>query len=194
MSRVAIVATLALGLAACSDTADPSPTTTSTPPAVTAPAEQAHDHTLADHLAIADTWVKAADSGMTAAFGIVTNSGDHEVRIVGAHSDATSMIELHEVVGDTMRPVEGGFVVPAGETLTLEPGGYHLMFMDVPAPIKAGDELSITLELEDGSELTFSAVAKDFSGGNEEYEGGMDMGGMDMGASPSASPAMDMNG
>lgn len=192
MSRAAIAAALALGLAACSSDSDPQESTAGSPaassPSAAATAE-ADDQTLAGQLEIADTWVKAASEGMTAAFGVITNTADHDVVVVGAHSDATSMIELHEVVDDTMRPVEGGLVVPAGGSLTLEPGGYHLMFMDVTKAIAAGDEISIVLDLEDGSQLEFTAVAKDFSGGNEEYQGGMDMG-----ATPSASPAMDMNG
>ncbi len=189
MSRAAILAAVALTLAACTSGTD-----TPAPSAAPTHSEAAeHAHEFADHLTLADTWVKAADSGMTAAFGVITNTSDHDVTIVGAHSDATSAIELHEVVDDVMRPVDGGFVVPAGESLMLEPGGYHLMFMDVPAAIVPGDEVTITLELEDGSELTFTAVAKEFSGGNEEYEGDMDMD-MDMGGDMSASPSASMGG
>lgn len=165
----------AFALSACSASED-----ATTSPSASVAAEQshgteAHSHTYADHLEIADTWVKTAESGMTAAFGVITNTGDHDVVITAAHSDAAGMVELHEVVDEVMRPVEGGFVVPAGQSLTLEPGGLHIMFMDIPAAIMAGDEITITLVLEDGSELEFSAVAKDFSGANEEYEGGMDM-------------------
>lgn len=189
MSRAAVLAAFALTLAACSSGTDATTPATSAGPSASE-AHQEHDHTFADHLTVTDTWVKAADDGMTAAFGVITNTGGHDVTIVGAHSDATSEIQLHEVVNDTMRQVDGGFVIPAGGTLTLEPGGYHLMFMDVPSPISAGDDITIILELEDGSELTFTAIAKDFSGGNETYDDGM--GGMDMGASPSAS--MSMNG
>ena len=174
MSRAALVAAIALTLAACS-AGDTTPDPSASPRQASADA--------ATPLSLTDTWVKAADSGMTAAFGVLTNSGDADITVVAAHSEVASAVELHEVVDDTMRPVEGGFVVPAGETLTLEPGGYHLMFMGLEQPILAGDEVTITLELDDASELTFTAVAKDFAGGNEEYVGDMDMG-------ASASPSM----
>lgn len=191
-TRTALVALIALTLAACSTGAN----TTSSD---------------SDSLTVTDTWAKAADSGMTAAFGEITNSSKSDIVIVSASSPAATTVELHEVVDSTMRQIEGGFVIPAGKTLTLQPGGLHIMFMGLPAPIMAGDTVSVNLTLEDGSQLTFSAVAKDFAGGNESYEGemdgdtmehgdmsmepseGMDMGaGMDPGPEPTMSPVVGM--
>ena len=154
LSRAALAAAIALTLAACSGGA-----------------------TGADDasLTIADAWAKTADEGMTAAFGTVKNSADRDITITAARSDAASAVELHEVVDDVMRPVEGGFTVPAGGSLMLEPGGYHLMFMGIHQSIIAGDEVTVTLTLSDGSELEFTAVAKDFAGANEDYDGAMDV-------------------
>ena len=86
--------------------------------------------TEADSVTITDAWVKAADSGMSAAFGELENSGDTDATIVSVSSDASSMMELHEVVDDgtgsmVMQEKDGGFVIPAGGSLTLEPGSYH---------------------------------------------------------------------
>ena len=153
MSRAALVAAIALTLAACSS----------------------DDANEASSLTMTDTWVKAAESGMTAAFGELTNDSDATITITAAHSDAATMVELHEVVDEAMRQVDGGLVVPAHGSLTLEPGGFHLMFMGVTEPVAAGDEVEITLTLDDGSEFVFTAVAKDFAGANEDYDGGMDM-------------------
>ncbi|GMA32961.1 hypothetical protein GCM10025875_29530 [Litorihabitans aurantiacus] len=54
------------------------------------------------------------------------------------------------------------------------------MFMGLPDPITAGDDVDITLTLADGSDLEFVAVAKDYEGANESYErdGGTDHGDM----------------
>ncbi len=153
LPRATLVAAIALTLAACSN-------------------GTAGDD--ASSLTITDTWVKAAAEGMTAAFGTIENSSDRDITITGATSDAATAVELHEVVDDVMRPVEGGFIVPAGGSLSLAPGGYHLMFMGIPAPIAAGDDVSVTLTLSDGSELRLTAVAKDFAGANEDYDGGTD--------------------
>lgn len=154
LSRAALVAAITLTLAACS---------------VGTPSDDASS------LTIADAWVKAAPDGMTAAFGRITNSADHDVTITAAASKAATAVELHEVVDDVMRPVDGGLAVPAGGTLTLDPGGYHLMLMGLTSPIAPGDEVTVTLTLSDGSVVDVIAVAKDFAGANENYDGGTDM-------------------
>ena len=112
---LALAAAAALVLAGCAPTADAEP-------AAVAPT------TAAENVTIADAWVKAADEGMTAAFGELTNTGDTEVSVLASTSAAATMTELHETVDDgsgsmSMQEKEGGFVLPAGGTLVLEPGG-----------------------------------------------------------------------
>lgn len=128
---------------------------------------------------VTDPWVKAVDKGMTAAFGTLSNTGDAAVTITSASSPASSAMELHEVVDNNgemvMQPVPGGFPVPAGGTLPMEPGGYHLMLMDVTAPIKAGEDVAVTLTCSNGATAGFTAQARTFEGGEEEYRNdGMD--------------------
>lgn len=142
---------------------------------------------------IDDPWVKAADSGMTSAFGAVTNSSDEDVVIVGAESSPTSSMELHEMATDesgsmVMRPKDGGVVIPAGGTHKFGPGSDHLMFMDVTDPIKPGDDVDVTLIFEDGSTMDFTASGRSFSGADEEYMGDMDED-MDMGLGVATSGA-----
>lgn len=125
-------------------------------------------------LTISDAWVKTADSGMSAAFGVLHNPGGKDVTVVSAESDATTRMELHEVVpaeagGTVMRPKEGGFVIAAGRSHTLAPGGDHLMLMELTRPIKPGDEITFTLKLAGGSSVALRAQAKAFAGGNEKY-------------------------
>ncbi|MEV6257265.1 copper chaperone PCu(A)C [Nocardia sp. NPDC051911] len=128
----------------------------------------------ADAVTISDQWVKAADSGMSAAFGDLTNSGDTPRTIVSAASPASGRIELHEVVTDAngtkaMRPKPGGFVVPAHGRTQLRPGGDHIMFMDLHGPLRTGSETSVTLTFDDGSTTTFTAQVRDFAGNQENY-------------------------
>lgn len=142
----------------------------------------------ADAFSTSDVWVKAADAGMSAGFGELRNDGDTDLTVVSATSPATSAMELHETVQNesgqmVMRPVEGGFVIPAHGAITLEPGGNHLMFMDVTSPLLVGDETTITLTFSDESTAEITAPVKEFAGANETYEG--DMGEMDMGSSES---------
>lgn len=142
----------------------------------------------ADAVTITDAWVKSADSGMSAAFGVLENTGDEDVVVTAATTTASEMLELHETVENEagemiMREIDGGFTIPAGGELDLEPGGNHLMLMGLTDPIAAGDEVVFTLTFADDSALEFTAPAKDYSGANETYEGdgddGMDMDGHD---------------
>ena len=145
---------------------------------------EADTTTEAASLSIDDAWVKAADSGMSAAFGTLENDSDQDVTIVKAESDASPMMELHETVANdagemVMQEKKGGFVIPAGGSYELSPGANHLMMMGLDAPVAAGDEVGFTLTLTDGSTYEFTAPAKDYSGANETYEGD-DMSDMDM--------------
>lgn len=130
--------------------------------------------TQAASLTVTDPWTKAAADGMTASFGVLRNSGLSDVRVVGARTPG-AMIELHEMVTGadgtmTMSEVEGGFLIPAGGQRTLAPGGEHLMFMAMTAPVEAGTDLEITLELEDGSTLVYTAPGRTYAGANESYD------------------------
>lgn len=131
----------------------------------------------AETITLHDGWVKAADEGMSAAFGELKNSGTADVIVVSATTDASASVELHETVkneagGMAMREKDGGFTIPAGSSFALKPGGNHIMLMGLTHPIKAGDEISLTLTFSDGSTYEFAAPAKDFSGANENYMGG----------------------
>ena len=133
---------------------------------------------------IDDAWVKSADDGMSAAFGTLVNSGGDDVTVVSVTSDASTMLELHETVENeagemVMREIAGGFVIPAGGELALEPGGNHIMLMDLTAPLTAGDQATFTLTFSDDSTYEFTAPIKDYSGANENYESGDEHEGMD---------------
>lgn len=125
-------------------------------------------------LTVSDPWVKAADSGMSAAFGTIRNTTDKDVTVVSATTPASPVVELHETVMGAngtmqMQAKQGGFVVPAKGELTLEPGGSHIMLMGLPKPVLAGDDISFELKTSDGGTVTFTAQGKDFTGANENY-------------------------
>ena len=160
------------GLSGCGNSAAPASSAVPAPSA-SAPAE----------LTVRDQWVKSADNGaMTAAFGTLVNGTDHDLTVVSATSTMSPM-ELHEMAMQdgkmVMRPKQGGFVIKAGGTHDLSPGGDHLMLMKPSQAIQPGDEVSFTLTLADGKTMTFTAVAKPFAGAGESY-------------APSASPMTSM--
>lgn len=130
-----------------------------------------------DSVTVDDAWVKAADSGMSAAFGDLTNTGTDDITVVSVTSPASTALELHETVENesgamVMREKQDGFTIPAGGELLLEPGGNHIMLMDLTEPLVAGDEVTVTLTFSDDSTLDLTAPVKDYAGANESYEGG----------------------
>lgn len=128
----------------------------------------------ASALTVEDAWAKAADDGMTAVFGTITNTSDADVRLVSAETDAAASAELHVFVDDGGTPVmqeaDGGIVIPADELFTLEPGGPHLMLLGVTDPLEPGEDVTVVVAAEDGSELTVTAPVRSFDGANESYD------------------------
>ncbi|MGE2725752.1 copper chaperone PCu(A)C [Mycolicibacterium pulveris] len=136
---------------------------------------QTHEEVpMAESVIIADQWASAADAGMAAVFGTFTNTGHHDAHIVSGNSPVAERVELHEVTSDatgskTMREKHDGFVVPAGGTRDLVPGGDHLMLMDLREPLHPGADVEVTVVFEDGSTLPITAQIRDFAGADEDY-------------------------
>lgn len=142
--------------------------------------------TTASSLTLTDGWAKANAGSemesMSAIFGTLKNGTDKEITLESAESASAGTVELHETDGDgKMREKKGGFTIPAGGELKLAPGGDHIMLMEMPKAIKAGEEVEATLHFSDGSTLKVKALVKDYSGANESYDGGMEHGSEDGG-------------
>lgn len=120
-----------------------------------------------------DTWAKAAESGMTAVFGTITNPTNRDVRVIAA-TTPFGPTQIHQVVmvDGAMKMTEkpGGLVIPARGSAELKPGADHLMLMQLSKPIKAGTRVPVTLITSTGATMTFNAMGKPFSGGNESYD------------------------
>ena len=87
---------------------------------------------------------------------MIRNKGAAGDRLVGASSPASARMEMHEMAmeKDVMRMREvKGIDVPAKGAAELKPGGFHLMFMELKAPLKAGDKVPVTLKFEKAGEI-----------------------------------------
>ncbi len=111
---------------------------------------------LADRISVVDPYVRMAPPGakVTAAFMVIKNSGDKEAQLVRANTQAANITELHNHINDNgvmrMRQVKE-IAVPAKGEAVLKPGGYHVMLIDMKAPLKEGDHVVIKLGFADGS-------------------------------------------
>ncbi|MFM1951393.1 MAG: hypothetical protein RJA33_187 [Actinomycetota bacterium] len=112
---------------------------------------------------------------MTGSFMTITNNGSEDVTLEGGSSPIAGIVEIHEVINGMMVPMEGGLVIPAGESIKLRMGGYHVMLLELTNEIKAGEETEVALRFSDGSEQTITAPVKDIAMDDEVYgaAGGM---------------------
>jgi copper(I)-binding protein len=158
----------ALALTGCSGSPSVEPAEPAAPAAVTTHATPA--------VTVTDPWVKTAESGMTAVFGTFSTTRSTAVTILSAQTSASPRTELHEVVTQdgamVMRPKNDGFVIEPGTPHVLAPGGDHIMIMDLTSAIRPGDQVEVTLTLSDGSTTSFTAMAKETSAGEENYDHG----------------------
>ena len=110
-------------------------------------------------IGIAQARARATVAGQPAGGGFLTlsNKGTSADRLLGASAPVAATVELHtmRMEGDVMRmrPVEA-IELPAGKTVELKPGGLHLMFMGLKAPLKAGEGFPLTLRFEKAGEMT----------------------------------------
>ena len=110
-------------------------------------------------LSITGGFLRATLPGQPVGGGYLTisNGGSADDRLLAVTSPAAGAVDLHQMRmdGDVMRmsAVPDGIVVPAGGSITLEPGGLHLMFSDLAAPLLAGEVVEVTLVFERAGEV-----------------------------------------
>lgn len=85
-------------------------------------------------------------------FLTIENTGTEPDRLVSATSDIAGETQIHEMAmqGDVMkmRQLADGLEIPAGETVVLAPGGFHIMFMGLKQALVEGETITVTLTFE----------------------------------------------
>jgi len=125
---------------------------------VCASAAEARDYKLGA-LEISQPWARATPAGAPAGGGFlkITNTGTSPDRLISAKSPVADIVQVHEMKMDgsvmRMREVEKGLEIPAGGTVTLAPGGYHLMMMGLKGPLKQGTNVPVTLVFEKAGKI-----------------------------------------
>lgn len=118
----------------------------------------AHDYKLGS-LEIDHPWARATAPMQKAggAFLTVKNTGATGDRLIKADSPAAGKVELHTMTmdGTVMRMREVDAIdVPAGGKAELKPGGFHVMLIDLKAPLVAGQTAPLTLTFERAGSIT----------------------------------------
>jgi copper(I)-binding protein len=112
---------------------------------------------------VSGAWVRGTVQGQTATGAYMQLRSADGATLVGADSPAAGIVEIHEMrmEGNTMRMrgVET-LELPAGRAVELKPGGYHVMLMDLKAPLKKGDTVPIKLKVRSKSGQTQDVEVK----------------------------------
>lgn len=143
--RAALVLLCLVALGGCGGTAAPQP----------------HD---GDDLSITSSWAAAIDlstavdpgAAMSVAYADIKNSSDEDDALIRVSSDAVRAIEIHETVtsGNSGSMVEVERVdLPAGSSVSLKPGGLHLMLIGPRDDLVAGTSIDVRFVFESGSEM-----------------------------------------
>jgi len=114
-------------------------------------------------LVIEHAWSRATPAGAKVGAGYltITNNGTAPDRLIGGSTDVARAVEIHEMTMNDgvmkMRPVPDGLLIEPGKSVTLAPGGFHLMFVDLKSRLKQGGKLQASLEFEKAGKvgLTF---------------------------------------
>lgn len=134
-------------------------------------------------LKIENAFARPTPGGANVAVGYLTiiNGGSTPDRFVSATSDISAKTQIHEMKMDNgvmeMRELPNGLPIPAGATVKLQPGGDHIMFVDLKRPVKPGDVIHTTLTFEKAGkvDVPFKAAASMGAMSPESPMGGMKM-------------------
>ncbi|MDH3288907.1 MAG: copper chaperone PCu(A)C [Betaproteobacteria bacterium] len=123
-------------------------------------------------VAVDEAWVRATAPGQPVAGAYLKIKSSQAAALVAVHTPVTARAEIHEI------KMEGGVMkmravarieLPAGKTVELKPGGYHLMLMNITTPLRPRETVPITLVIEGPdkkrTEVEISAEVRDLTGG-----------------------------
>jgi len=115
-----------------------------------------------------------AMAGAGAAYMVIRNGGSAADALVGARSPVAAVGEIHQTVtmGSPMPGASGGggmmgmvpverIEVPAGGSVELKPGGYHIMLIQLKQELRVGDRIDITLKFGNAGEITVKAEVRE---------------------------------
>lgn len=114
---------------------------------------------------VSGAWARAAAKGAVSAVYLqIVNGRLSDDTLVGVSTDAAEKASLHETTtGDSgmtgMQPVDG-IMVPAGKTVMLEPGGFHIMLEGLTADLATGSQIRLVLTFEQGGPLNVTAEVR----------------------------------
>ena len=116
---------------------------------------------FAEGLMVKDPYARSArpNAPTGAAFMMLQNHTDQDLKLIGVRSDVAKRVELHTHIdkGDgimQMRQIEGGIAIPAGESHIMKRGGDHVMLMGLNQSLVDGETITVIFEFENAKDMT----------------------------------------
>ena len=116
---------------------------------------------FAEGLMVKDPYARSArpNAPTGAAFMMLQNHTDQDLKLIGVRSDVAKRVELHTHIdkGDgimQMWQIEGGIAIPAGESHMMKRGGDHVMLMGLNLSLVDGETITVTFEFENAKDMT----------------------------------------
>lgn len=141
-----------------------------------------HDHGTPDASPMAGhAHGDGANLSMGAAYLTITNNGDDADRLVSLETDMAQAVEIHDVTIEDnvmeMTPLHDGLEIPAGESVSLEPGDFHIMLIGITKSLVAGEHYDLTLTFENAGDVTVTVpILRGEPEGDEEAAGPVEVG------------------
>lgn len=114
---------------------------------------------------VTEAWVRGTVAAQKATGAFMKLRSSEDAKVVAAASPAARIVEVHEMAMKdnvmTMRAVDV-IALPAGKTVELKPGGYHVMLIDLVGPLAAGEKVPVQLTVigKDGKKATLEVKAE----------------------------------
>jgi periplasmic copper chaperone A len=111
-------------------------------------------------ITVEQPWSRATPKGAKtgAAYMTIDNKSDTADRLTGASSDVADKLQIHEMKVENgvmkMREVTDGLPIPAGGSVELKPGSYHVMMIGLKKPLTAGEKFPLTLTFEKAGNIS----------------------------------------
>ena len=116
---------------------------------------------FAEGLMVKDPYARSArpNAPTGAAFMMLQNHTDQDLKLIGVRSDVAKRVELHTHIdkGDgimQLRQIEGGIAIPAGESHMMKRGGDHVMLMGLNQSLVDGETIIVIFEFENAKDMT----------------------------------------
>jgi len=131
-------------------------------------------HAANSGVTVADAWVRASEysdhvGGMTGIFARITNHTKHTVVLIGGTTSISSVVQTHQVLNGMMSEKPNGIAIKPGETKVLQPGGLHVMLMNLKRPIVPGNKVRFTFVFKGAKSKPVTLLAKVAQAGGESY-------------------------